>query len=249
MKYQKSLFFLTLVLGICCFSCKKDHISVPTDEEILGSMVKPREIDEYIYPIRPGTPEWATLGSHEEMETAVQIPDSVLDKITTWGLVESCINYPLYGDCAAYNDQVGYINDLMLRNRGLKELVTREDAPKIMLYYYRHWDVGSYPDFVKRNFIELIIGSDSFLSKLNERQLLYLTLIALQIKDKEKENYTSSLPPYSFFVMANAMIHYPYKPFADYCAVKKDPLPDGFIFWRINASSEKIEEYSRRLLF
>lgn len=248
MNTQKSLFFIILLLGMFLSSCNKENISVPTDNEILGSTVKPLLIDEYIYPIQPGTPEWAKLQSHTEMLEAIQIPDSVLEKITTWGLLESCFKYPLYGDCAAFNDQVGYINDLTQTFSGFKELLSREDAPKIILYFFRHWDVSLYPDFIKRNFIELTIGSDSFLSKLNERQLLYLISLALDMKDKENEYYTSSLPPYSFFVMANSMIHYHFKPFLDYCAVNKNPLPDGYFFWRINSSCEKIEEYSQRLL-
>ena len=248
MNNQKSFFFITVVLGIFLSSCGKEQIPIPNDEEILGSLVKPQIIDEYIYPIQPGTAEWATLTSYPEMLEAIRIPDSVLKKITTWGLAESCFNYPLYGDCAAFNNQVGYINDLTLTFSGFRELLSREDAPKIILYFYRHWDVSLYPDFVKRNFIELTIGSDSFLSKLNERQLLYLTSLALDMKEKENKYYTGSIPPYSFFIMANSMIHYPYKPFLDYCAADKNPLPDGNFLWRINSSCEKIEEYSRSLL-
>jgi len=248
MKNQKLFFFIILVFGILSGSCNKENITIPSDEDILGGIVKPQVIDEYIYPIRPGTPEWADLSSYTEMLDAIQIPDSVLKKISTWGLVESCFKYPLYGDFAAFNNQVGYINDLILTFSGFRELLSREDAPKIILYYYRHWDVSLYPDFMKRGFIELAIGSDSFLSKLNARQLLYLISIALQVKGKENEYYTSSFQPYSFFVMANSMIHYPYKQFLDYCSVVKNPMPDGYFLWRINSSCEKIEGFSRRLL-
>ena len=248
MNYQKSFFFIPLVFAIFFNSCNKEPFSVPTDREILGDIVKPQISDEYIYPIKPGMPEWAKLTSHMEMEKVVQIPDSVLKKISTWGLVESCFKYPLYADFAAFNNQVKYINDLTVSFSGFKELFSRDDAPKILLYYYRHWDVKLYPSFLERNFIELTIGSDSFLSKLNENQLLYLISTALEMKEQETSTYTGSLPPYSFFVMANSLIHYPYKPFQDYCASIKNPIPNGNFFWGINSSCEKIEEYSRSLL-
>jgi hypothetical protein len=141
-----------------------------------------------------------------------------------------------------------YFNELTLTFSGFKELFSREDAPKILLYFYRHWDISLYPDFIRRNFIELTLGCDSFLSKLNERQLLYLIAVAREIKDKENRMYSSSLPLYSYFVLANSMLHYQYKPFVDYCAADKNPYPDGYLFWRINSSIEKIEEYSRQLL-
>jgi hypothetical protein len=246
--YKKSIIPIFLLIGLIMSSCKKESNSLPTDEEILGSIVRPQITDEYIYPVQPGTPEWAKLESHSEMLDAIQIPDSVLNAITTWGLVESCFKYPLYGDYSAFNNQPSYINDLVTTNSGFKELLSREDALLIVLYFYRHWDVNLFPNFLKRNFIELTIGCDAFLSKLNERQLLYLISVALDKRINQDEIYASSIPPYSFFVMANSMIHYGYKPFIDYCSLDKDPITNGNFFWRINSSCEKIEEYSRRLL-
>lgn len=245
---RKSMQLIILLLAILLGACKRETISVPTDEEILGNLVISAFKGEYIYPIRPGTPEWANLSSHTEMIDTTQIPDFVLDTISTWGLLESCFNYPLYGDYAAFNNQISYINDLVQSNNGLKELLSREDAPLIVLYFYRHWDISLYPDFLKRNFIELVIGSDDFISKLNERQQLYLISVALDKKQKQEETYSGSIPPYSFFVMANSMIHYGYKPFVEYCATDKPTVPNGYFFWRINSSCEKIEEYSRSLL-
>ncbi len=230
-------------------ACKdKEKTPLPTDEEILGSVIKPHIIDEYIYPIQPGTPEWAKLKSHSEMVEAVRIPDSVLKIISTWGLVESCFKYPLYIDYSAFNDQISYINELEQTNNGLRELFNRDDAPLVLLYFYRNWDINPSSNFLKRFFIELIIGSDIFVSKLNERQLLYLLSVALDKKEKQNELYESSIPPYSFYVMANTMIHYGYQPFIEYCAAKKNPIPNGNFYWGINSSIEKIEEYTRGLL-
>jgi len=245
---RKSAYLFIVLVTMLAGACEKESVSVPTDEEILGKMVKPAFTGAYIYPVVPGTAAWASLTSHTQMVDTTQIPDLVLDTISTWGLLESCLTYPLYGDYAAFNNEVAYINDLEQSNKGLKELLSREDAPLIMLYYYRHWDITLYPDFFKRNFLELIIGSDNFISKLNERQQLYLISVALDKRQKQDEAYEGTIPPYSYFVMANAMTHYGYKPFIEYCAEEKPTLPDGYFYWRINASYEKIEEYSRSLL-
>jgi hypothetical protein len=245
---RKSKYIIILLLPMLMGACKKETSSVPTDEEILGNIAKPAITGEYIYPIQPGTPEWANLSSHAEMIDTTQIPDLVLDTISTWGLLESCLKYPLYGDFSAFNNQISYINDLEQSNKGFKELLSREDAPLVMLYFYRHWDISLYPDFLKRNFIELVLGSDNFISKLNGRQQLYLISLSLDKKLKQEATYSGSTPPYSFFVMANSMIHYGYKPFVEYCSTEKPTLPDGYFFWRINSSCEKIEEYSRSLL-
>jgi hypothetical protein len=245
---RRSIHLIIILLSILLGACKKETVSVPTDEEILGGVIKPQILDEYIYPIQPGTPAWTELKTYAAKVEAVRIPDSVLNVISTWGLVESCFKYPLYIDYSAFNDQIKYINDLEQTNNGFRELLSRDDALLVLLYFYRNWDINPSSYFLKRFFIELVIGSDKFVSRLNERQLLYLLLVALDKKEKQEELYESTSPPYSFYVMANSMIHYGYQPFIEYCAIDKPTVQDGYFFWRISSSTEKIEEYSRLLL-
>ncbi len=252
----KLSFLIFLCFTLLLVACKKEKnsipnekISIPTDEEILGSVIKPQIVDEYIYPILPGTPAWAELKTYAAKVEAVRIPDSILKVISTWGLVESCFKYPLYIDFSAFNDQIKYINDLEQTNSGFKELLFRKDAPLVLLYFYRYWDINPSSYYLKRFFVELVIGSDKFVSSLNERQLLYLSSVALDKKEKQYILYESTVtPPYSFFVMANSMFHYGYQPFIDYCAIGKNPSPNGMFYWRINASIEMIDEYARDLL-
>ena len=163
MKNRKYNFFIFLLFTTLLTSCEKEKnpipeekISIPTDEEILGSVIKPQIIDEYIYPIQPGTPAWAELKTYAAKVEAVRIPDSILKVISTWGLVESCFKYPLYIDFSAFNDQVKYINDLEQTNNGFKELLSRDDAPLVLLYFYRNWDISPSSYYLKRYLISLI---------------------------------------------------------------------------------------------
>jgi hypothetical protein len=238
-------FALTLVLtfGIFLIDCKKESVP-PTDEEILGKIFKPEVVDEYIFPIRPGTPEWATFTSHDEMLEALELPDSVLQNITTWGLAKTCFKYPLSGDCSAHNNQVAYMNDLAQNFNGLKELFAREDVSAILLYNYRHLDFSLYPSFMDKHFIELLIGCDAYVSRLNKRQLQYLASVALEKANFQRENFESSFPPYSYFIMANAMIHYGYKPFINYCSTNTENSLTEIFLWGINAQTEQIGKYA-----
>lgn len=241
---NKSL-VLTLVLtfGIFLFGCKKET-SPPTDEEILGSIVKPEVIDEYLFPVRPGTPEWAKLNSHDEMLKVLELPDSVLRSITTWGLVQTCFNYPLAGDYAAHNNQVAYINDLAVSFNGLKELFARDDISSVLLYNYRHLDFSLFQNFMDAQFTELLIGCDAFVSRLDQRQLQYLVLVALEKARYQKEHFESSFPPYSYFIMANAMIHAGYKPFINYCSTNTENTLSEYFLWGIKASISQIGKYA-----
>ena len=243
MNNHRFVFVLVLFSGMFMTECKKGS-DPPTDDEILGSILKPGIMDEYTYPVRPGTPEWASLTNHDEMLTALELPDSVLHNISTWGLAETCFNYPLSGDFAAHNNQVAYINDLTKSFNGLKELFSREDVSSVLLYDYRHLDFELYPSFLDRNFIELLIGSDTFLSILYQRQLQYLVSVALVKANYQSIHFESSFPPYSYYIMANAMIHYGYKPFINYCAANAENSSAVIFFWGINAKTEQIKKYA-----
>ena len=66
--------------------------------------------DAYDYPVKPGTDAWKALGSHADMLNACQIPETTLNRMSTAGLVETVLNYPLFGDAWAWdNPQEGFV--------------------------------------------------------------------------------------------------------------------------------------------
>ena len=86
-------------------------------------------IDEpYEYPIEPGTDEWFAIESHAEKVEMLQIPQDVLNEMTTEALVESVVNYPYFPDMDSFSTQeLGYET---VRNgfNGLQELESRPDG-------------------------------------------------------------------------------------------------------------------------
>ena len=65
------------------------------------SMAKGRDT-VYQYPIVPGTSEWIELSSLEEKIQACQIPQEVIDWLSTDDLVISVIDYPFAANVLAY---------------------------------------------------------------------------------------------------------------------------------------------------
>lgn len=242
MSIQKIPAICILILCVQLISCKKESDSLPSDTEILGNTVKPEKIDEYIYPIVPGTPEWTALKSYAQMLDAVKIPAVVLDNISTWGLVESCFKYPLGGDNLAMNCPSEWINDLSGSFNGLEELFSRPDAAVVLLYNYRYMDFTKYPNWMDWQYIELVVGCDAFVSKLNKRQLLYLVSVAIEKAKLQREYPQGNSMPNSVYIMANAMIHAGYKPFVDYCTTQQYLSSGVFTYCHGNA---KMEEYAR----
>lgn len=249
MRHQKLLIFFILLVSTFIIRCKKESDTLPSDVVILGNVLKPEIIDEYIYPVQPGTPEWAALRSHDEMLAVLQLPESVLQNISTWGLAQTCFKYPLYADYAAQNNQATYINSLAKSFNGLKELFAREDAPLVLLYEYRHLDFTKYSNPFKINFIELILGNDSLIKRFNKRQLVYLVTVALEQVKEHREYFDSSMAPNSLYIMANVMTYAKYKPFIDYCKSTNDGFLGEFVlWWGIGTHYEKIEDYAKEFV-
>lgn len=249
MRNQILLPAILLIISSCFLSCKKESYSPPTDDEILGNVVKPAITDEYIYPVKPGTPEWAALRSHDEMLNALQLPESVLQEISTWGLAQTCFKFPLWGDYSAQNNEALYIKNLPKSFNGLKELYSREDAPLVLLYEYRHLDFSKYSNPFEISFIELMIGSDTLISRFTNRQQLYMVSVAIEKANEHRKYFNSSIGPNSYYIMANVMTHAGYKPFIDYCESANDAFLGEFVlFWGLGTPYDKIEEYAKEFV-
>ena len=101
----------------------------------LGMSVLSEKIaDLYDFPIKPGTEEWKAMVSHDEMLKACQVPELVLQKMSTEGLVETVLNYPLYGDMKAHNSLQ---QDLIMCFRGLMAFKRYLSARILGLFYWR----------------------------------------------------------------------------------------------------------------
>ncbi len=133
--------------------------------------------DAYDYPIKPGTDEWKALGSHEEMLKACQIPEELLHRMSTTGLVETVLNYPLAGDWWAYDSTEIGIKHVSEQSNGLSELPGRNDAGDSLIALYQTIDPGTIdvnsPIAEQAEYyfrllnIELLLSQDSVISNLS----------------------------------------------------------------------------------
>src|SRR4051812_33737550 len=89
--------------------------------------------DAFKFPITPGMPEWRQLNSHAEMVAKSQVPEHKLRAMSTDGLINTVLSYPLLGDMLAFNSiQEGF--DTVARNfNGLHALLERPDAGESLL--------------------------------------------------------------------------------------------------------------------
>ncbi len=141
------------------------------------------ESDAYDYPVKGGTNEWRKLTSHDEMLEVCQIPDTILKRMSTAGLVETVLNYPLSGDMYAYSNLQQGFDAMTSQFNGLAELLNRSDAGTQLLVKYNK----SHPlngDNTENDF-EIIRSSFNlgFLEMILSQRKIILSLSLTQKED------------------------------------------------------------------
>jgi len=158
--------------------------------------------DVYIFPLTPleNPDEWKELESHNEMLQVTQIPDSILQQISTSGLIETCFNYPLFGDMFAYNSYIQGLESLNDSFNGFRELYERGDIAREMIKIYKRLDLKSAVDSndpyysIRLNFIDYFISQEVVLSRFNEEERYELLIAAVSAMEKKTQNFSKTLP-------------------------------------------------------
>ncbi|UCH98433.1 MAG: hypothetical protein JSV88_16750 [Candidatus Aminicenantes bacterium] len=183
---------LVLFLGVNSSFCRGNP-----QEESTGSS------DEYIYPVRPGTKQWKQFKNAAEKRAACQIPTETLKKMSTRGVVDSCINHPLGGEILFYNSlEQGFL--AMVSNFNVfKELLAREDSGTELLMIYQKMDPEEIREkklkkgtkdwlLLKYFLIELLLSRPEIIENLSGSERLELISRAYRtytLKEKYPKTY------------------------------------------------------------
>lgn len=152
----------------------------------------------YEYPIKPGSNQWKAFTTHIDMVNSCQIPNTILQGMSTIDLVETCLDYPLYGDMYAYNLLQNGFEVVTANFNGLQELLKRKDASTILLERYKemnpeafdqNWSLLKKGEYAaKFYFIEILIAQEAILSNLQTIQRKTLLKECIR-KAQKKEKY------------------------------------------------------------
>lgn len=185
-------------------------------------------IDAYDYPVKPGMPSWSLLDTSHEMDSVLQIPDNVLNNISTEGLIETSLNYPRFGDLYFLDDYQLAFEILTEHFNGFQELLKRDDAAEKLIYRYElmypgcndnNWPSvngpGSSTSF-SFAYIEIIIAQYGILSQLDKvkiKTLLKDTLI--KYDEKNQYNYSVFSKKHTVLIAGRIMYLADYTPFIE----------------------------------
>jgi hypothetical protein len=140
-----ALVFMTLMVAACTQQAEPHPSTPPTPTPNTTSTHSSNTSDAYDFPIKPGTDAWRAFNSHQEMLNACQIPESILQNMSTSGLVETVMNYPLLSDMLAFDNIQEGFNSVASSFNGLSTLLQRNDAGTVLLTKYRVMDPAAIP--------------------------------------------------------------------------------------------------------
>jgi len=104
----------------------KNFIFVPLLLVFLCAVVFSQK--SYDYPIKPGTEEWKSIPDYRERVKRCQIPDEILHSISTYDLVETCINYPFFGEMRFFDSMPDGFEIAAKNFNGFQELIKRQET-------------------------------------------------------------------------------------------------------------------------
>ena len=180
--------------------------------------------DAYIFPLRPGMPEWKELKSHAEMLAACQIPEELLAKMSTEGLVRTCLNYPMAYDAFAYDSFQTGLKSVIASFNGLQELITRPNVGSVLLRAYKDMDPLNLPDcgYTARNvcrfqfmYIELLLAEDAVIAGMgaNDRRALLEESYRKYVSKRSDSTYALIELGPSAFLMSTILLTDGFEPY------------------------------------
>jgi hypothetical protein len=185
-KYIGSLLILSLTLLTRCFQ----------------QTANSRPDDVYEFPIQPGTAEWKNLSGREAMLAAVQLPDAVAESISTPGLVETIVNYPLSFELYVYSSLHQGFEGLKRDFNGINLLVQRRDAGTTLFTYYQRMDPVAISDTLKLSYVELLLAQPEIIAQFTPEEKV-LIIQKMVENNTQREQLSES---YSFTNLQTTML-------------------------------------------
>jgi len=190
---MKKLLFILLLFGLNFVTCTNDN-ELPFNgidkynesiQGILDIMNMDRPDDSYNYPVYPGTKEWESLSSGDEMLKACQIPEKTTKAMSTQALIQAIWEYPLvYEVFHRYQYQRDF-EALFFQNNAYIELCKRKDAGKALLTRMEAVDPLSVDRVLK--ILDLLIAQNVFASQLNTNEKRTVIEIGLRTDELRQQ--------------------------------------------------------------
>lgn len=169
--------------------------------------------DAYEFPITPQkTPEeWRELRSIKRKLEVCQIPEEILETMSTEGLIETCLAYPLFSNMMYQNSLQDGFCQLVEGFNGLRELLSREDAAPLLLQKYLELsldNVKNVDEFgsIRLIYFEFMLANPQVMGKFSEVEKDALLDRAMKLIALKSQRYAETFSITSSALVASEVL-------------------------------------------
>lgn len=169
--------------------------------------------DAYEFPITPQkTPEeWRELRSIKRKLEVCQIPEEILETMSTEGLIETCLAYPLFSNMMYQNSLQDGFCQLVEGFNGLRELLSREDAAPLLLQKYLELsldNVKNVDEFgsIRLIYFEFMLANPQVMGKFSEVEKDALLDRAMKLIALKSQRYAETFSITSSALVASQVL-------------------------------------------
>ncbi len=198
-------YFFTIIIYLCFSffsSCEQEPGEKENDEESIS----------WDYPVKPGTEAWKKLKDYQERIDICQIPEYVLQKISTKDLATLCLQYPFLYDVFAFNGYTIWVNHIFTDFNGIREFYKRRNAANMFQERYlatiHGFPESIDPSFFELSILEILLGYPdfSYISKEKQKKILKNLLFGYEEKRKYPAYFQGSGFDTNLFARAHIII-------------------------------------------
>ena len=177
--------------------------------------------EKWDYPIKPRTEEWKNLENHQKRLEVCQIPESVLQNISTNDLMILCLQYPFLSNVLAFNNMNAGLDMLFINFNGIREFSKRENVLNSLREQYL-LEISAFPEILKGGVdldigyaviristLEVLLSCKDFhngVSKENQKKILESLLFGYREKIKYSKYFRGTGFTTNLFARANVII-------------------------------------------
>ena len=129
------------------------------------------DADTFVFP----TKEELAAIEPKDRSAALQIPENILEEMSTAGLAEICISYPMIAEMAVYDSlEIGF-GRIKSQFNGLQELFARTDVADILVPIFVSMDLNKLNQYaesptLKFHFVCIMLYQEPVMTALNSEQ-------------------------------------------------------------------------------
>lgn len=134
----------------------------------------------YDFAVYPKSAEWKNMYSDSMKFQYMQVPDTILERMSTENLIITCINYPAFGHIMAYSNIQSGFRRLIPKFNGLQELLKRKEAGEILIEMYKELGQTKFSSMdnridtnylsIRSIYFNLFLAQDEILSNINDQK-------------------------------------------------------------------------------